>query len=132
MNEVWWAIVRFFKKLFSPPEYTSFERFLVDQVYELEKQLANERARNNELIERFVFGSTRPVPNEEASLTTVVPPLSSVASTRKKLEDASKRRWEEAVAKLEEEAKLKSQKDEEESRKANQQSEGLAGLQNVS
>jgi hypothetical protein len=64
MNNVWFAIVAFFKKLFVPPEYTTFERELLRQISHLESELFQQRERYeerySELLERFLPGNNRP------------------------------------------------------------------------
>lgn len=92
MNNVWWAIVKFFQKLFVPPEYTTLERELVRQVSHLEGELFKERQKYQELTERLLFPPAGPVPDSQSELVpfAAVPPVRDRA---KELSDLSHARW---------------------------------------
>lgn len=93
MINVWWAIVNFFKKLFVPPELTSFERELVRQVSYLEGELHREREKYEELVQRLLFPANGPVVNQEGVSFSVTNPLPPVRERAKELSELSRKRW---------------------------------------
>ncbi len=127
MNEVWYAIVRFFKRIFTTPELTAFERFLVAQVHELEARNNKLQFEKDELYQRILFGEQRSVPPTE-NLTSL-PAQSPVASTRSKLEEASRLRRKEADERAEafiREQEAKMRHDEERAKHAKEEAEATS------
>lgn len=109
MNNVWYSIVRFFQKLFVPPELTPFERFLVAQVSHLESEINRERElsreREKELLERLLPGNS-PRPNVvQETPVEVKPRLTRAQEMQARFEEASKERlkehWEKHIEDLE-------------------------------
>ncbi len=95
MNNVWWAIVNFFRKLFVPPESTFLERELARQISNLESQLHREREKYDELVQRLLFPTDGPVVEQKNVSFSVPTPLPPVRERAKELSDLSRRRWQE-------------------------------------
>ncbi len=108
MNNVWYALVRFFQSIFVPPKSTPFERFLIAQVNHLESELNRERDRADEkyseLLERFV-PTIRTTENDSSEVKVIGNSKLTWADRQAQLERASKERhderWREHIKSLE-------------------------------
>jgi hypothetical protein len=124
MNQIWWATLRFLRAVFVPPKFTELEEYLTRQVSYLEAELNRERERYAELSERIMFPNTPPVDMSMRGPHTLEPPVNKEAVERKRLEDASKQRWLEHVARQEQRAAELMQLDEARAKDARNETAG--------
>jgi hypothetical protein len=105
MINIWWGLLRFLRVVFIPPKFTELEEYLTRQVSHLEAELNRERDRYEELLNRTIFVTPSPpldlIPQGPHTLDAQV---SKEQAERKRLENASKQRWLEHVARQESKA----------------------------
>ena len=100
MINIWWALLRFLRVVFVPPKFTELEEYLTRQVTHLESELNRERERYAELSNKVMFPETTfvPIPQGPHTLDAQV---SKDAAERTRLENLSKQRWLQQVARQE-------------------------------
>ena len=100
MISIWWALLRFLRVVFIPPKFTELEEHLIRQTTHLESELNRERERNLELIRELISPIQVPMP-EPRGPHTLESPIAKETAERKRLENASKARWQEHIARQE-------------------------------
>ena len=100
MIQIWWALLRFLRIVFIPPKFTELEEYLTRQVSHLESELNRERERYAELSNKVMFPEATfvPIPQGPHTLDAQV---SKDAAERTRLENLSKQRWLQQVARQE-------------------------------
>jgi hypothetical protein len=100
MINIWWALLRFLRVVFVPPKFTELEEYLTRQVTHLESELNRQQDKYEELAQRVMFPEA-PTFIPVQGPHTLDAQVSKDAAERTRLENLSKQRWLQQVARQE-------------------------------